>query len=184
MACVLLALRALLPAQRARPLHRATAWPLSIALAGATLWQWAASRGWLPATVAIVAMAVALGTAYVRLQRFRQLRRADDWLVLVPVSLGWLTVACFVNLAALLVAAGVLRPGSQEAVWTVQSPQPRSWGPRQPRGAAPPASTHSRCPANTAHRSRPACVASGRALQHRRLAQSSRLHRADEDIGL
>lgn len=121
-ACMLLALRALLPAQRARALHRATAWPLSIALAGATLWQWAASRGWMPATVVIiVAMALALGTAYVRLQRFRQLGRADGWLVLGPVSIffGWLTVACFANLAALLVAAGVLRPGLQEAAWTV-----------------------------------------------------------------
>jgi translocator protein len=113
---LVLAVRQVLPAQRSRPVHRATGWWLVGAAIANMAWIALFSQV-LPglAEIAIIALLVCLAVVLARLATGKQSTPtggADRWLLAVPVAFyaGWVSVATVVGTAATGVWAGL--PGT------------------------------------------------------------------------
>jgi hypothetical protein len=113
-----------LPAQRDRPVHRATGWPLAAAFAGNAAWEVVFPQvgNRLPVLPAVLLFAIvaAAATAWARLQTVpltglpRLLPAAVTGLLL-----GWVTLASAVQVATAGVALGAPASGTTAQVWAV-----------------------------------------------------------------
>ncbi|HSK25817.1 MAG TPA: hypothetical protein VK894_02785 [Jiangellales bacterium] len=123
LACLGLAVRQVLPAQRVREVHRRTGWWLALAFACSTAWVplFGAGLLWV-AQVVIVVLVVALAVALARLTGLAPLGGAGDrWLLAGPVSLylGWASLASVAGAATTGVAYGAPAEGIAPALIAV-----------------------------------------------------------------
>lgn len=111
----------MLPAQRENPLLRRVGWPVAVAFAGSTFWQFAFTAGQYALSVGLIAATlVSLALAVGRMAGWRTpFTGPERWLVWFAsgLYLGWITVATVANVAQSLAAAGVSQLGLGAEAW-------------------------------------------------------------------
>jgi hypothetical protein len=114
-ACLALAVRQAMPAQRGREVHRRTGWCLALSFGCSTVWVPLFGAGVLwAAQLVIVVLVAALAVALARLTALAPLGGPGDrWLLALPVSLylGWASLATVAGAATTAVAYGAPAEG-------------------------------------------------------------------------